>query len=284
MKIYFDYLNLKEKALIDENIPFDFVYLENRIINIKNPFVRNALLGFFKDFGKRNHPIGIFNNEEFTRVSLLKLKGDKNRIISVKKAINYFKDELKYIRSRSDSPLFRLCEICKEVNASNLFVDHPKILGRILSDYDYALAAEIPVWKKIFEEFITGHIDIIFFDGSDLIIGDYKRNLREIKEGLCQITTYALLLKKLLIKYSVQLKNIEIKCIGFCENLAIEFNPEVIAPSLLSFIQYENEIRKRKVLNELLTVKTRNKKIQKSLYFELKKALFESKSESKKFI
>ena len=274
LEVYFDYLYLKEKYLIDKNLPFDFIWLENRILNIKNPLIQGGLLNFFEDFGRKKHPLEIFNNEAFTRASLLKLKGDNKRAISVKKVLDYFKEDLRLIKSYSDSPLFRLCEICKEVNASNLVVDHPKILGRVLRDLYHAIAVEIPVLKKIFNKFITGHIDILFYDGLYLIIGDYKRNLREIKEGFLQLTVYAMLLRKMLSEYSPEFENINIKCIGFCEELAIEFNPKTLGPQLLKFIESENKVRRLEGLPNLQTVPTRTLKITKDLFEELSKTFY----------
>ena len=271
--IYYDYLHLKEKALIDNNLPFDFIWLENRILNIENPIIRNALLNFFEDFRGKKHPIKIFNNEEFTRASLLKLRGDRARPISVRKTLNFFKENLKFIKSKADSPFFQLCEVCEVVKASNLTIDHPKILGRVLRDYPYAVAAEIPVWKIFFKEFVTGHIDLLFFDGIDLIIGDYKMNLRKIKEGLPQIIVYAMLLKEILINYSPKLANINIKCVEFCEDLAIEFNPVILGPRLLEFIESENKEIQLEGLANLQTVPTNTLKIRKDLYGELNKVI-----------
>ncbi|MBA7532619.1 hypothetical protein ES705_24845 [subsurface metagenome] len=271
LDIYYDYLHLKEKALIDNNLPFDFIWLENRILNIKNPIIQDTLLKFFEDFGGKKHPAKIFNNEEFTRASLLKLRGDRVRPISVRKTLNFFKENLKIIKSKADSPFFQLCEVCEVVKASNLTIDHPKILGRVLRDYPQAVAAEIPVWKKIFKEFVTGHIDLLLFDGIDLIIGDYKMNLRKIKEGLPQIIVYAMLLKNILKKYSPKLKNINIKCIEFCEDLAIEFDPEILGPRLLTFIELENKDRHLEGLVNLQTIPTNTLKIRKDLYGELNK-------------
>ncbi len=274
MNIYHDYLNLREKALSDNNIPFDFIYLENRILDIKNSEIQNLLLDFFEGFGCGKYNLEFFGIDNFTKASLLKLKGDKNRSITVSAVQKYFKDNLKYIRSIEDSSLYRLCEICRETNASNLSVNHPKILGRILVDYKKAFAAEIPVWKQIQSWFITGHIDALIFDGSYLIIADYKRNLREIKEGIPQLLAYAALLKWIITGLYPSLRNIKIKCIGFCEDVAVEFDPEVVGPKVLSFIHAENNLRVKMGLNELLTVPSPVNKIRKSLYDELKKVLF----------
>jgi len=273
LEIYNNYLHLREIALIDKRIPFDFIYLENRIRRINVTSVRDSILNFFASFAKKKNPVGIFCDERYTRASLIKLRGNLKRPIFTNKVLDYFKKELKIIRNFTNSPLFQLGKICKEVYASNLAVDHPKVLGRILLDYYDSFASEIPVWKLVLNDYITGHIDILLFDGSNLIIGDYKRNIREIKEGLPQICVYAALLKSVLLKYSPQLQDIKIKCIGFCEELVIEFDPEVLGPKLLSFIQNENRKRVAEGLKELMTMPTAEKKIRKSLYNEFKKAI-----------
>ena len=63
------------------------------------------------------------------------------------------KNDLKIIKSIEESQIYQLCMICKEVGALHLgIIDHPKILGRILVDYNDSLAVEIPCWKNIGED------------------------------------------------------------------------------------------------------------------------------------
>ena len=274
LEIYNEYLYLREKALIDKNIPFDFVYLESRIKNFNVNIVKNTILEFFYSFAQKKNPVGIFYEEKYTRASLLKLRGDQNRRIATSMVLGYFNTELKIIKSFDDSPLFQLCKICRDVGASKLIVDHPKVLGRILLENHYSFAAEVPVWKLVLKDYITGHIDLLLFDGLNLIVADYKRNIREIKEGLPQLCTYAALLKSILTEHSTDFHNINIICIGFCDELAIEFNPDILGPKLLTFIELENKKRRSEGLNNLQTLPTWQLKIKKDLYNELNKVIY----------
>ncbi|MBY9008130.1 MAG: hypothetical protein KGD63_15425 [Candidatus Lokiarchaeota archaeon] len=62
-------------------------------------------------------------------------------------------------------------------------------------------------------------------------------------------------------------------CVGFCEDLAIEFDPKILGPKLLTFVKLENKIRTTIGLRNLLTNQTHILKIRKNLYNELDKAL-----------
>ena len=246
-------------------IPFDIVYLENRIENIKNEIVKKGFQGFFKDLGSKYPLSMIFSDKKITRISSLKLRGDSKKPIGTNDVLNFFKEDLKFITSKSNHPLSKIFEICQLIHKSNLFINHPKILGRLLRDLSDSLAAEIPVWKKVAGTYIAGHLDILFLNGNHIIIGDYKRNLQEIKDGLPQITTYAILFKNLLKKYSPEIESIPLICVCFTDKYAVHFDPEQLAPKLLRFIQIENQLRVKGGLKVLPTTKSKYHKIQKFL-------------------
>ena len=74
-------------------------------------------------------------------------------------------------------------------------------------------------------------------------------------------------------KYSKKLQDINIKCVGFCDKSAIEFDPDILGPKLLSFIDLENKKRRSEGLDNLQTIPTTTLKIRKNLYDELDKAI-----------
>lgn len=266
-----EYKSYKRRIFVDRNLVFEFIYFENRVNKMPNLSLNNALLSYFADLIADRRPKGIFSNEDYTSASSLKLVGDRFRIIGKDDVLRFLKHQLKIIESKKDSHLFELCNICKDVSAKLLRVDHPKILGRILLDYENSFALEVPVWKKINNRYCTGHIDALIFDGNTLVIADYKRNFKEILEGLPQITAYSLLLKERLMNYASDIRNLKFKCVEFCRDIAVEFDPDIIKSEILNFVEFENNKRKDKNLEGLKTQPTRISKKRKDLLSELKK-------------
>ena len=60
--------------------------------------------------------------------------------------------------------------------------------------------------------------------------------------------------------------NLEVKCTGFTKDHAIEWNPDIVFPKTIEFVEKENKNRKNKLL-------TTNKKNKKDLLTELRKLL-----------
>ncbi len=119
---------------------------------------------------------------------------------------------------------------------------HDSVLTAILLKLNNALSIETPIWlrkqRKLtdylnlesdnynfsFSNSITGHIDLLLYDGigNNLIIADYKPEGYFLR-SLPQIAFYALILRRIL-----NIRDLNVKCLSFNKEKAWIYNPEVL--------------------------------------------------------
>jgi len=106
---------------------------------------------------------------------------------------------------------------------------HAPLLNYIFINYEKVLAKEVLVWISVVvpkskSSFLTGHIDLLLFDGNTLYVADYKpesEKERGFIVSIPQVASYGLILNSLI-------SNLSIKCISFNENYAWEYNPSIL--------------------------------------------------------
>ncbi len=104
-------------------------------------------------------------------------------------------------------------------------------------------------------KFFVGHIDIILYSHSQLIISDYKLNEEQIFRSTLQLIIYNYLLKRKLEEYNF--KNCQnIICVFFTKDVAYSFNPEKLYPKLIEFIERMNSQRKAPLLTRTIPKST----------------------------
>ncbi len=88
----------------------------------------------------------------------------------------------------------------------------------------------------------------MLIEGNCLYIVDLKSTKEEIFRSLPQITAYG---KMILNKIKVY--NLNVKCISFNQEVAIEFDPSLMAIKIINFVDNINKIRKINGLEPLKT-------------------------------
>jgi hypothetical protein len=94
------------------------------------------------------------------------------------------------------------------------------LLKNILIKDEDSIAIEVPIWSKIKERTITGHIDLVQIENNTIKIIDYKPEGKFLF-SLPQVAMYGLLIKKIL-------HISDLNCITFNKNLVWEYKPEIL--------------------------------------------------------
>jgi hypothetical protein len=118
------------------------------------------------------------------------------------------------------------------------------------------LCRELPVWKKVSFNIITGHIDILAYDTkfNEFLILDIKpEGTQEILKSIPQLTAYGFLLKWLIVEFCKNrcldisfLNTIKIKCVGFNNEIAWKFDPFLVFNNIFEFLDHEYNVAHRK--------------------------------------
>ncbi len=129
---------------------------------------------------------------------------------------------------------------------------HEPVLNEILINFEKALSIELPTWKRLnfSNEIITGHIDLTYFDNNCLYIADFKQTIEEIYRSLPQIAAYGNLILE-----RINNIDIDVKCISFNHEMALEFPPDILRNEILNFVIKTNNLRKT---YKLPPIKTRD--------------------------
>jgi len=246
------------KIFYHRNAVYNFEYIEERILNIHNPRIKDVFLNFFGDIQMGNFPIDLFQDPNNYRVSDLKIQGN----VLEKVYLNVIENHL--IRKNLNIYQHPLCQLAQHkinnyISKYRISPRHPQILNFLLNKYNKAIGIEVPVWVPILNSlnlFYIGDIDFIFisYNNGNYIVNicDYKNDENEIIRSLPQINSYGILFKKCLSTYGIP-KNTKIKCIGFCGDISYEFDPFVFRSDLIETIEKINEER-----NMLLTIRRSN--------------------------
>jgi len=206
-------------------------------------------------------PNELFNARNVQRISQFKIKGVKSTFLTSFSKQLIRNNIIKNYNSDSKLPQFaqNVYDIY-EKNQINKKPGHDPILKHILIKDKDSVAIETPIWRKVNNQYITGHIDLIQIDTSNedfVKVIDYKPDNQYITghidliqidtsnedfvkvidykpEGkfmisLPQVATYGLMLKK-------ELKLSNLKCISFNKKEAWEYDPSILLTEIREYL------------------------------------------------
>jgi hypothetical protein len=176
-------------------------------------YLKNVYLG--------SVPNNIFNSSYNARVSQFKIRGLKSTFL--KSFSKQLIREGKILKYDNDSKLPKFAQKVFETyykNHLNKKPGHEPILKNILIKDEDSIAIEVPIWSKIKERTITGHIDLVQIENNTIKIIDYKPEGKFLF-SLPQVAMYGLLIKKIL-------HISDLNCITFNKNLVWEYKPEIL--------------------------------------------------------
>jgi hypothetical protein len=221
---------LKKKTFFHQNIPYSFHYHQNRISLLNNGGTKYKVLeDYFKNVYKGKIPNDIFNTRNIPRVSRFKLKGIKKAFLRSysKKLIRNGKIE----QFEGTHPLSLYAQEVYETyhkNKINKKPGHDPILKNILIRDKASICIELPIWKKVNGEYITGHIDLIQIANNTIFIIDYKPE-GNFLYSLPQVASYGLIFNSI-FNYN------NIKSISFNKDEAWIYEPNILINDLKSYI------------------------------------------------
>ena len=240
---------IRRKDFKHRGVIYSFHWIRDRLENIKNLSLKQVLTQYLSEIEVGNFPQDLFRDPNNPRASDLKFVGTMDFPVKTELIEKFFKNKLvinatnKYNLSKFTGDIFKTYGIQK----IGIVPDHPPILSGVLLNNNNVIAIEIPVWKKIKNEyrFFVGHIDLLLFIDDTIVIADYKPDEVEIFKSLPQIAAYGIMLAKRLGELGYR-NEMNVKCVGFNKDVAWEFDPDIIKSEIPKFIEYEKKISKRK--------------------------------------
>jgi len=184
---------------------------------------------FFKMVYQGTIPNKLFNSREIQRISKFKIRGLKAAFLNSfsKKLIRSGK--IKKYDSNSKLPNYarKVFENFQK-NQLNKIPGHDPILKNILIRDQDSIAIEVPIWNKINNEYITGHIDLVQINENVIKIVDYKPE-GNFLYSLPQVATYGFLFKKIL--------NVnDLKCLTFNKKEVWEYDPDILITDIKQYL------------------------------------------------
>lgn len=225
---------LKKKLYVHQNIPYAFNW---NIVHHKEKLAQSSpnreefrILGsYFKKVYQGTIPNDVFNKRELPRVSQFKIRGLKPAFIASFSKSLIRERKIKLHNSGSRLPKFvnDVFEAFKN-NEIRKKPGHEPVLKNILIRDKNSVAIEIPIWRKIKNDYITGHIDLIQIEDSIIKVIDYKPE-GNFMQSLPQVATYGLLIESLF-----NLNNV--KCISFNRKGAWEYDPHILLTDVKNYL------------------------------------------------
>lgn len=259
-----EFNDLRRKLFQHQKQQYSFLYSHTRIKNIKNDNLRELYYQYIK-----NISLGLFPSEQFDvntniRPSSLKFVGEhlKDRCgTTIYREViktDFIKDhliknnphiEIFYYRDLVDGFYKDLLDIVHHVYDEFLKKKlgrpwHEPILKKIMFEFPYAIASEVPVWKELKNgKFYVGHVDLNLIKDDVFYVADLKIDEVDIIKSLAQITSYGINQKRLVFNKMNKIDPIEIRCIAFTKDEIWVFNPESLRQDIIQFIKYANSLR-----------------------------------------
>ena len=234
---------LKKKIYIHQNIPYAFNWniahhKEKLAESDPNREEFRTLGSYFKKVYQGSIPNDLFNLRNLPRVSQFKIRGlrpafmasfSKNLIREGKIKLHGSDSRLpKHVNDVFEN--FKTNEILKKPG-------HVPILKNILIKDKNSVAIEIPIWKKINNNHITGHIDLIQIENGIVKVIDYKPE-GNFLFSLPQVATYGLFIKSMFDLH-------EIKCISFNRKEAWEYDPNILLTDVKNYLISQRIIERK---------------------------------------
>jgi hypothetical protein len=177
-------------------------------------------------------PNELFNARNIQRISQFKIKGIKSTFLTSFSKQLIRNNIIKNYTSDSKLPQFaQNVYNIYEKNQINKKPGHDPILKHILIKDKDSVAIETPIWRKVNNQYITGHIDLIQIDTSNedfVKVIDYKPE-GKFMISLPQVATYGLMLKK-------ELNISNLKCISFNKKEAWEYDPSILLTEIKEYL------------------------------------------------
>ncbi|MHA1283740.1 MAG: hypothetical protein ACTSQP_14675 [Promethearchaeota archaeon] len=221
---------LKKRDFYHQRIKYSFHFHHERLKYLSSKKKEFKKLEYYLyEIYKGNIPNYIFNSKEIQRISQFKIKGIKSSFLRsfTKKLVRENKIKIydsNFILSQYVNCVF---ENFKKNNFS-FKPGHAPILKNILIKDNSSIAIEIPIWTKINNSYLTGHIDLLQIKQNNIFIIDYKPE-GNFLSSLPQVATYGLIIKKIL-----NLNNIN--CISFNRKEAWEYPPEILTTDIKYYL------------------------------------------------
>lgn len=225
---------LKKKLYIHQNIPYAFNW---NIVHHKEKLAQagpnreefRTLGTYFKNVYQGTIPNDLFNQRELPRVSQFKIRGLKPAFITSFSKRLIREGKIRHHNSTSRLPKFvnDVFEAFKNTEIRRK-PGHEPILKNILIRDKNSLAIEIPIWRKIKNDYITGHIDLIQIENSTIKVIDYKPE-GNFMLSLPQVAAYGLILESLFNLHKIE-------CISFNRKEAWEFDPHILLGEVKNFL------------------------------------------------
>ena len=174
-------------------------------------------------------PNTLFNSRKVPRVSQFKIKGLKNAFIRSFSKSLIRSGKVQY--NESNSKLSQYAQKVFYIYQKNNFGSipgHDPILKNILIKDKDSVAIEVPIWSKIENKTITGHIDLIQIENDTVKVIDYKPEGNFLL-SLPQVATYGFLIKS-------QLNIKKIKCISFNKQSSWEYKPSILIEDIKDYL------------------------------------------------
>ncbi|MFX0076187.1 MAG: hypothetical protein ACFE96_12145 [Candidatus Hermodarchaeota archaeon] len=234
---------LKKKLYVHQNIPYAFNW---NIIHHKEKLTESSpnreefrtLGSYFKKVYQGTIPNDIFNQRELPRVSQFKIRGLKPAfIVSFSKSL-IREGKIKLHDSTSRLPKF-VNDVFETFKNSEIRKKpgHEPILKNILIRDKNSVAIEIPIWRKIKNDYVTGHIDLIQIDDNIIKVIDYKPE-GNFMLSLPQVATYGLFIESM---FNLS----KVKCISFNKRGAWEYDPHILLTDVKDYLISQRVVERK---------------------------------------
>ena len=230
--------SIKNKIFIHQKIPYAFnwnIQNHKQKLSPLNPYQSEFIrLGkYFNRIYQGKIPNSLFNLRSLPRVSRFKITGIKHLFLGSfgKKLIR--EGKIAYLDANSKLPQYAQ-KVHLNFKNDGILVNpgHGPILKYILIKDKDSIATEVPIWRRIKNKAITGHIDLIQIQENTIKVIDYKPE-GNFMFSLPQVATYGLLLKSVL--------NIDnIRCISFNKYRAWEYDPNILLTDIKEYLKLHN--------------------------------------------
>ena len=225
---------LKKKLYIHQNIPYAFnwniVHHKAKLSQLgPNREEFRSLGTFFKKIYQGIIPNDLFNQRGLPRVSQFKIRGLKPAFMTSfsKSLIREGKVELHDSGTRLPKFVNDVFEAFKNSEISKK-PGHEPVLKNILIRDQNSVAIEVPIWRKIGNNHITGHIDLIQIEDDIIKVIDYKPE-GNFLFSLPQVATYGLFIESM---FNLQ----KVKCISFNRKEAWEYDPHILLTDVKNYL------------------------------------------------
>ncbi len=226
---------LKRRDFIHQNIRYSFnwnvIYHLQKINQSKSKREEfKKLEDYFRNiFNNPFVPNHLFNQRGTPRVSRFKIRGLKRAFINSFTKTLIKAGKIEAFNSLSKFPLYvqNVYNSFKEQEISNKPGHDPVLKNILIKDKD-SIAIEVPVWKRLKNLSLTGHIDLIQIHKNLVKVIDYKPE-GNFLVSLPQVAMYGLIFKDI---FDIK----TLKCISFNINEAWEYNPEILLTDIKQYL------------------------------------------------